>query len=496
MNAALRSQTERRVDNPALGACMRLLLHPAVLAAIGLLAINDHLLRRNWPSALTGKIGDFAWLFFFPALLAAAVTFLAPARLRSRPARVLLACMAITGLVFVSANTMEPVRLWVEETIGALVGVRITITQDPTDVIAVLAFLPLWILASRSADRRELEPRPLAYLVITLGVVLSLANSAAANYGIDCLASEGAVLQASNSGLDEVFISRDGGLTWDRCEECSRTCSAVREISGLVQDPKKSTVQFRYVAGETIERSEDGGVTWLRGYDFEESHEATEALFHLRAPGAPAVSSAAPLSGILEPRSGNAVFAMGYEGVLVHVAEADRWEWVSVGEYGHMASPVPSSPQEAANLLYAEFRISILFGLAAVATVMIAGPDRRIKVIAAVLPWAAFLLAWASSPAANRGGYLFFVVIFIIFAGYLAAVLHVLLFSRAQLRHPQALGLIGILLAAGIVFIVPYVLWAYTLLPKYSQASLLSVAAGVAVMVVGRRLYRRSLRGA
>ena len=30
------------------------LLHPATLIALALLLLNDHLLRRAWPSALTG----------------------------------------------------------------------------------------------------------------------------------------------------------------------------------------------------------------------------------------------------------------------------------------------------------------------------------------------------------------------------------------------------------------------------------------------------------
>src|SRR3990172_4888442 len=99
---------------------MRLLSHPAVLASIGLLAVSDLLLRRIWPSALTGKLGDFCWLFFFPALLAAVVTSLAPAQLRRRPERILAACMAIAGLVFVATKTLGPARLGVENAVGLL----------------------------------------------------------------------------------------------------------------------------------------------------------------------------------------------------------------------------------------------------------------------------------------------------------------------------------------------------------------------------------------
>src|SRR5690242_20127817 len=49
------------------------LLHPLPLAAVAVLAINDHLLKGAGvlPGWLTGKLSDIAGLFFFPLLLTA-----------------------------------------------------------------------------------------------------------------------------------------------------------------------------------------------------------------------------------------------------------------------------------------------------------------------------------------------------------------------------------------------------------------------------------------
>ncbi len=58
--------------------------HPATLAAVALLLLNGHLLRRAWPSWLTGKLGDFAWLFFAPLALVAVLTLVLPRRLAGR----------------------------------------------------------------------------------------------------------------------------------------------------------------------------------------------------------------------------------------------------------------------------------------------------------------------------------------------------------------------------------------------------------------------------
>ena len=45
------------------------LTHPIVLTALALTAVNDHYLKYAYPNFLTGKISDFAGLFFFPLLL-------------------------------------------------------------------------------------------------------------------------------------------------------------------------------------------------------------------------------------------------------------------------------------------------------------------------------------------------------------------------------------------------------------------------------------------
>lgn len=52
-----------------LSISLRALCHPSTLLSIGLLLLNDHVLKAQIPSAFTGKLSDFAGLFFFPFLL-------------------------------------------------------------------------------------------------------------------------------------------------------------------------------------------------------------------------------------------------------------------------------------------------------------------------------------------------------------------------------------------------------------------------------------------
>src|SRR5262245_66476670 len=93
------------------------MLHPAPLAAVLLLAVNDHLLK-GWgllPAWLTGKLSDFAGVFFFPLLLTAAGDTLAWGLARATGRRIdfslrrgkLLAAVALTAALF-AAVTLWP----------------------------------------------------------------------------------------------------------------------------------------------------------------------------------------------------------------------------------------------------------------------------------------------------------------------------------------------------------------------------------------------------
>lgn len=84
------------------------LLHPVVLAAIALLAVNDHVLKAVVDNWWTGKLSDFAGLVFFPVLLQAAWEWgrYALGHGVRRSDRVLLAAVIATGVVFSAAQLL------------------------------------------------------------------------------------------------------------------------------------------------------------------------------------------------------------------------------------------------------------------------------------------------------------------------------------------------------------------------------------------------------
>lgn len=148
-------------------------VHPAPLAALALLALNDHVLKGSGilPGAVTGKLSDFAGLVFFPLLLTALADTLALALNRLAAAAnlglrldaslrrwKLIAATAATALAFGSIQLFpEAVRIYTSAT--AALGFPSTVRMDPTDLMALPALIvPYLVGMSRLGSTRGRAP--------------------------------------------------------------------------------------------------------------------------------------------------------------------------------------------------------------------------------------------------------------------------------------------------------------------------------------------------
>ena len=117
------------------------LLHPLPLAAILVTAANDHLLKGSGllPGWLTGKLSDFAGLFFFPLLVAAV--------LRAKTARARTIVVVATGALFAAFKLSPRACAWIAPIAG--------VTPDATDLIALpmLAVAWWWMARWRPSPR-------------------------------------------------------------------------------------------------------------------------------------------------------------------------------------------------------------------------------------------------------------------------------------------------------------------------------------------------------
>jgi hypothetical protein len=127
------------------------LVSPATLGALGVMVLNDHVLKGWLPGALTGKLSDFAFLFFAPIVVA----FVARARARSG----IVLCFAIPTALFVGINVSHACSDAFAGIMSRIVPMQLW--PDPTDLIA-LSILPLsyWHLTRprpRLQIRRSIE---------------------------------------------------------------------------------------------------------------------------------------------------------------------------------------------------------------------------------------------------------------------------------------------------------------------------------------------------
>ncbi len=148
----------------------RALAHPVWWAALGLLVLNDHVLKHlPEPDLVTGKLSDLAGLVVAPWLLAVLL------RLRHR--RSVDAAHVATGLVFAAIN-VSPEAAAAVEALSRLLGVPWAIHVDPTDLLALPALLASRLgLGAIAAGDARLDAR-WARLAVAPGLIACVATSA------------------------------------------------------------------------------------------------------------------------------------------------------------------------------------------------------------------------------------------------------------------------------------------------------------------------------
>ena len=129
---------------------------PAPLAAVAVLALNDHWLKARFHNALTGKLTDLALCFFFPLLLSVALR-----PLWAHDRRRLAFSALFTAALFTLLELWAPAGAGLTAAVavvGRPLGFGLTpFTRDLTDLLA-LAVLPLaWWYGVR---RLEGPPAP------------------------------------------------------------------------------------------------------------------------------------------------------------------------------------------------------------------------------------------------------------------------------------------------------------------------------------------------
>jgi hypothetical protein len=129
------------------GNRIRLLTSPVFIAVLGLLLLNDFLLKRLFHNWLTGKLSDFSGLFIFPLLFSVWIP--------RYKAWIYLSTAA--GFMFWKSTYSQPLI----DTINTVSAIRISRMAGMTDLIA-LSVLPVsWRCRPVNLPLRELQVKPM-----------------------------------------------------------------------------------------------------------------------------------------------------------------------------------------------------------------------------------------------------------------------------------------------------------------------------------------------
>jgi hypothetical protein len=254
--------------------------HPLTLLSIAVLLINDHVLKLYFPSWLTGKLSDFAGLFFFPFIVAAGLGLLL---FRSKIPQRLIGQFAfsIVAVWFLLLKTVPVANILTSQFASSLIGSPSQFILDPTDLIALVALLPAWALWNR--PKPKTKPKPFAYAALSIGVIASIASSPPQiilqivtnlEYYKDGIVYAGD-RESYGKNSYPVAISLDGGLNWDKdfdrlnIDEKSRP---IKQCGHIYPDICYQVTFFR-----DFMESLDNGETWsptsfgrnLNSYDME-----------------------------------------------------------------------------------------------------------------------------------------------------------------------------------------------------------------------------------
>jgi hypothetical protein len=151
------------------------LLHPTSLLALGLLIVNDHILKAAYPGAVTGKLSDLAGLAFFPVLLVGAweIVLASMGRWHGPSRRTLGVAIGSTAAAFTLVKTVPlaaaafawslgvaqwlfalPIRVLDGGPLPPVVPAVVIV--DPTDLLALGALaIPAWIGLERARGEQR-----------------------------------------------------------------------------------------------------------------------------------------------------------------------------------------------------------------------------------------------------------------------------------------------------------------------------------------------------
>ena len=336
--------------------CQQALTHPVTLGAVGILLLNDLLLKGLWPNPwTTGKLSDLAWVVFAAPLLAYLLSLATPG---TQWARRTVWAAAYLGLplLYAAFNTFAPLHDAILRGLTLLSGGAGSSPLDATDslVIPLGLAVALWVWR-RGQSRLTISRQQVALAVAGLGVFASIATSYYdPNYGVVGFnTTDEGRLATYCSGSYE---TADGGFTWDPSSSYSGQSyyySPEARVESVATPRGDYSINESGVMHSGDDSSPVYSTEYLRSTSARWIQEHETSHLDVReeiTDRARAITYDAP--------SDNVVVAMGLQGVVVGTPDGE-WTRVAVGPC--RPTDFSFSGKVGTLLTTADFRILVLF---------------------------------------------------------------------------------------------------------------------------------------
>lgn len=494
----------------------RVFRHPLTICSIALLLVNDHILKLYFPSWLTGKLSDFAGLFFFPFLLALMLYPL----LRSERRSIVFA-LFLTASIFIPLKTVPAFHADVIAALQSNLGLTLVISLDPTDLIALIALLPAWLLWRNSGgapDASPTSPRKLELVMVAIGSIAAIATTPMCDprpsfgnipkvFVLEDKIYVGYFRQPDEPSLYQYSIDvRTHQPVWKPVYHRNTVVADILrlplpELPYFVCDPYQKSLCYRIDGSQRIEESHDGGRTWQTSWQFPAERE--EVIWRMRGSiYCPEPNLAIVDIAFLPDPSGSLVVAVaGIEGTLIRKG-SDPWQRVTTTN--ESLTLIPATVLDAVyaiplEILVEEFSALLGYTMLYIVVRFLRSkkPDHNTKLPRWVIHPSLLILAWLlaipgillalyNNDSLIQGPIL---LLSIPATAIMLVTLLILGWPDEETRSGRF-----VLLAISSLALLPFVffmLWLYAIIPYYSIALTFSI---VIPLVIYIRCFRRVIQ--
>lgn len=330
---------------------LKALSHPLSLFAIVILLVNDHILKVVMPSSLTGKLSDFAGLFFFPFLLAGLLGLVGES-LGASSRRIARIALGLTALWFAGIKTIPALNTFTAEVAEVFLGHPTFYVLDPTDLLSLVVLPFAWNLWRRmEEERRAVSLKPAQIFAFGLAVVGTMASSPC--MGVPeiqrVIAFENRLYVQYKPEYQDAYVlsSSEDAKVWQYVEEqipppILTAFQETKPFPILVCVANNPQICYRITGNKFIETSQDKGQTWQIAW----RAPVWRTDYYTRLVGIRWCSEFpdfVPNDLIIVPNANNSyrvVAALGNQGLLTFVP-TQGWEQIAVDEIEPLLPFVP-----------------------------------------------------------------------------------------------------------------------------------------------------------